>query len=200
MSAARARFDWQAIHAELEARLARLGARLDDDGPKVAAILRGRSVQLAARLAPGTGAGGLPRVLLVRLGAERYALPLECAQEVTALSHAATLPGAGAAVVGVVNWRGEFVVVFDLALAIGLAPAEGRRLGHVIVLRGPEPRLAVAVDHVERILALDIGALQAPEQLRSRRAELFRGATADAVVVLDEGRLMTELRQELQAA
>jgi purine-binding chemotaxis protein CheW len=200
MTGKSARFDWKEIHKELESRLSHLGATIESDSARVQALLRERTAQLAAVPRHAGARDELRRAIVLCLGTERYALAAECAQEVTRLSRAAIVPGAGPAVVGIVNWRGEFVTVFDLALLLGLTPAEDRAARRVVVLRGEEPRLALAVDGVEHIAELNLAELQPADQLRSQHAEFFKGATTDALVVLDEVRLLASLREDLQAA
>ncbi|MEX0852801.1 MAG: chemotaxis protein CheW [Bauldia sp.] len=196
----RKRFDWQAIHAALDRRLSGLGSTIEDDAEAVRDLLRKRSIALAATVRDPRAQNQLTRLLVFRLGEERYALALDCAREVTGLSWSAAIPGAGPGIVGIVNWRGEFAVVFDLAPILGLPASADRAQRRVIVLRGEEPPVGLAVDAVEEIIHIDLTALTAREQLRSKHVELFRGATADAVLVLAEDTLRARLAQELKAA
>jgi purine-binding chemotaxis protein CheW len=200
MNRARRQFDWQAIHGALERRLSHLGSTIEDDAQRVDALLRERSLALAATPRAGRSRQQLTPTLAFRVGAERFGLPLAHAQEVTGLTRAALLPGAGPSIVGIIAWRGEFVVVFDLASLLGVAPTENSADRRAIILRGEEPRLALAVDAVDEVIHVDPAAMQAPEQLRVRRAELFRGATTDAVLVLAEEPLLARLGKELRAA
>ena len=52
--------------------------------------------------------------LRLRVGGERYALPIENVLEVTPLGELSGVPGAGGAVLGVRNLRGQVLPVFDL--------------------------------------------------------------------------------------
>lgn len=199
MTGRTSRFDWTAIHSELESRLSHLGATIESDNARVEALLRERAAQLAAVPGDANARKALRRGVVLCLGSERYALAVECAQEVITPSRTAVIPGAGAAMLGIINWRGEFVTVFDLAVLLGLTPAADADQRRIVVLRGEEPRLALAVDGVERIVEFDPAELQPADQLRSQRSDLFKGAT-DALVVLDEDRLLAGLREDLQAA
>ena len=200
MSGRRKQFDWQAIHAELERRLARLETTIEDDPARVEALLRERSRALAAMQREPRGSRHLDRALVFRMGRERYALSLDHAQEVTALSRTAVVPNAGAAVVGIVGWRGEFVFVFDLMPMLDLPVGEGRNGRRIIVLRDEEPRIALAADAVEGIVDVEPSALKPPGQLHVRHGAFFRGITTDAVMVLEERHLVARLTEELQAA
>jgi chemotaxis signal transduction protein len=196
----RRRFDWQAIHAELDRRLAEVGRTIDDDRAQARELMLARSRALAATRDDKRAAKDLARVLTFRLGEERYGLLLDRAREVVGLSRYAPLPGSGPGILGIVNWRGEFAVVFDLAPLLGLAAASDTEARRVIVLRDQEPPLALAVDAVDEVVRVDLETLQAPSELRTRQPEMFRGATKDAVLVLSEDALRERLIGELQAA
>ena len=196
----RKRFDWQAIHAELDRRLAEVGHTIDDDGARIRELMLARSRALAATRDDRRVAKDLARVLTFRLGEERYGLLLDRAREVIGLSRYAPLPGSGRGILGIVNWRGEFAVVFDLAPILGVAAAADTETRRVIVLRDQEPPLALAVDAVEEVVRVDLDALQPPGELRTRQPDMFRGATRDAVLVLSEDALRERLIGELQAA
>ena len=60
------------------------------------------------------------RALLLRIGADAYAVRMEQAREVVADPIVTTLPTAPATVLGVCNVRGEIVPVFDTAALLGL--------------------------------------------------------------------------------
>jgi purine-binding chemotaxis protein CheW len=200
MSGSRKQFDWREIHAELERRLAHLDATIEDDAGRVDALLRERSAALAQVPRDRRDQQDLDRAIAFRLGQERYALSLDRAQEVSGLPRVAMVPGAGAAVLGIINWRGDFVFVFDLKVMFGLPADESRIDRRVIVLRGEEPRVALAVDVIEGIVGVEASALQPPDQLRVAHGDLLQGATADAVLVLAEDSLLARISEELRAA
>ena len=111
----------------------------------------------------------------LRMGRERYAVPIENVLEVAELGLLSALPGAGAAVLGVRNLRGQVLPVFDLArvLAIAADPARPR-----VVVAEHEGRLAgLAVDEVTDVAAL-AGAAEPAE------AEYLSGA------ILEDGQLV----------
>lgn len=80
----------------------------------------------------------------VRVGAERYALPVENVLEVDRLGELAPVPGAAGSSLGVRNHHGQVLSVFDLAAVFGIARD------------GPPQRIVVAVDAGRRAgLAID---------------------------------------------
>jgi chemotaxis signal transduction protein len=61
------------------------------------------------------------RALLLRVGDDLFAVPMEVAREVVVAPTLSALPTAPATVAGVFNLRGEIVPVFDTARLAGLA-------------------------------------------------------------------------------
>ena len=78
---------------------------------------RGRGRRGAARaVAPMSGVH-----VRLRVGRERYALPIENVLEVAELGALSAVPGAGGAVLGVRNLHGQVLPVFDLARVLAIA-------------------------------------------------------------------------------
>jgi chemotaxis signal transduction protein len=200
MTAKRRKFDWTQIHAELERRLSRLGATYENDEARVRALLAERSARLSLVPADQRNLAALTRLLVFRAKTGRYGLALARAHEIAPLTRGATLPGSSAAILGIINWRGEFVTVFDTARLLGRAAQDGASPRYAIVLRGGEPRIALAADSLEGVARLDLAKLQAPDQLSARARDLFRGMSEDAVLVFEDERLQPRLTEELRAA
>ena len=86
------------------------------------------------------------RQVVFRIGAERFALPLEAVREVVLPQPPfARVPRVSDAVRGVMNLRGRVVAVVDLAALVGLPPQpRDERAGQVLVL-DPQGRRALGV-------------------------------------------------------
>ena len=88
----------------------------------------------------------------LRMGRERYAMPIENVLEVAELGSLSALPGAGVAVLGVRNLRGQVLPVFDLARVLAIA---GDASPPRVVVAEHAGRLAgLAVDEVTDVVAL----------------------------------------------
>ena len=181
MSRDRKRFDWQAIHAELERRLSHLGR----DGR--------RRRRARARAAAGSAASRWPRCRATATPPARLhsrSSSSGSAGNATASSRlhprghrpcrtARPCPAPAPGILGIVAWRGEFVVVFDLAPMLGLprrAPRPTTR--RIIVLRGEEPRIALAVDAVDGIVQVEPSALQPPDRTSGAARRSVQGRHA----------------------
>jgi chemotaxis signal transduction protein len=123
----------------------------------------------------------------VRVGDEHHALPVADVVEVAEFGEVTAVPGAGAAIRGVQNLRGQVLPVVELARALGLdGDGELRRI--VIVERGGR-KAGLAVGSVESVEALP----QAAEEVDSTHvagAALVEGAL---VGVVDVGSLLDAL-------
>jgi chemotaxis signal transduction protein len=123
----------------------------------------------------------------LRVGRERYAVPIENVLEVAELGSLSALPGAGAAVLGVRNLRGQVLPVFDLARVLAIT---GDAALPRVVVAEHEGRLAgLAVDEVTDVVALAGETEQA-------EAEYLSGTTLEdgqLVGILDIERLFGSL-------
>lgn len=108
-----------------------------------------------------TAAVAYERFLIVRLGEERYGLPIAAIDEVARLPDVLTrLPRAPAYVLGVMNLRGRIIPVIDQAdrFSSGGAGAGGAR--RVVVATFGALQAGFAVDAVSRILEIDPAEIQ----------------------------------------
>ena len=90
--------------------------------------------------------------LLVRLGDERYALPVEAVREVAPVGELTRVPGAPDAVLGVRNLRGQVVPILEVASLLGVGLGGAPRWA--VIVEGGAERAGVAVDE-----ALDVRTL-----------------------------------------
>ena len=111
----------------------------------------------------------------LRVGRERYAVPIENVLEVAVLGELSAVPGAGAAVLGVRNLHGQVLPVFDLARVLAIT---GDVSPPRVVVAEHRGRMAgLAVDEVT-----DVGALAGDAQ--ETEAEYLSGA------LLEDGQLV----------
>jgi chemotaxis signal transduction protein len=111
----------------------------------------------------------------VRVGDENYALAVDDVLEVAELGELTPVPGAGDAVVGVRNLRGQVVPVVDLATVLG---AQGASSPKRIVITERAGRTAgLAVDEV-------VGVATLPETSEEAESQhLTRATLVDSALV-----------------
>ena len=116
----------------------------------------------------------------LRVGRETYAMPIENVLEVAELGELSTVPGSGAGVLGVRNFHGQVLPVFDLAYVLGI-PHEGQPPRLVVTDQGGL-LAGLAVDDVTDVAPLE-GELEATEAEYLTNATLEEGVLVGVVDV-----------------
>lgn len=129
--------------------------------------------------------------LLVGLGEERYALPVEDVLEVAYAPEPSPLPGGPPAVLGLQNVRGDVVPLLDLGVLLG-GRATGVRAAMVLIQHGGR-RAALSVETL-----LDVAALE--EQVDRAESAPLRSSVLHAgslIGVFDTGALLDAVSGEV---
>lgn len=150
-------------------------------------LLRRRAQALAR---PSAAAQGLERddafqAIVFVLGDERYAVDTRCVLRVEVLHDLTPLPGAGAPLHGLTQWRGDVLTLLDLRAALGARLRGITDLGRMIVVEGPDRPFGVLVERLLDIRKLDGAQLQALPREDFQARSLLRGVTDDHVLVID---------------
>ena len=119
----------------------------------------------AALHAHDASEGSTERELLVLwLGDDPYALPVERVREIVRLRRITPVPRVPAAVRGVLSLRGEIVQVIDLRLRLGLPPSNDENpRRRIVVLHGEDGQMTgLLVDRVSEVLRLRDEDLRPP--------------------------------------
>jgi purine-binding chemotaxis protein CheW len=142
-----------------------------------------------------------PRSLLVfRLAGQTCALPLEKVREILPMALLAHPPGLPSLLEGFLNLGGIAIPVLRLDRLFALPPLQPGLYTPLLVLRGPEPPLALLVEKVEAVLSVPGEAL-----LPVRAGHAFNDCAAAEVALGDrtlhllspERLLLREERQRL---
>jgi purine-binding chemotaxis protein CheW len=112
------------------------------------------------------------RLLLFRCGAQVLAVEAGVVREIIPGQAATRIPGAPAAVRGLVNVRGTLVPVVDTAVALGLSAADGGA-SLVLIERNGRP-VGLAVDEVLDLVSVPAAALGEGTALPGVRPDLVR--------------------------
>jgi purine-binding chemotaxis protein CheW len=129
------------------------------------------------------------RHVVFRVGAERFAIPLDAVREVVVPQPPfARVPRSSDAVRGVMNLRGRVVAVVDLAALVGLAPQRlEAATGQVLILDQGRRALGFLIAGV-----LGVEPLEPPEGGAPGFVRGVAAAAAGAVTVLGAGPLASE--------
>lgn len=97
------------------------------------------------------------RLVLFRLGPLSCAVPAGMVREVIPVDRAVRIPGAAAAISGLVNLRGTLLTVVDGRRALGVSDASAPE--SVLVVDRGTVAIGLAVDEVEDLVEVDAAAL-----------------------------------------
>lgn len=188
MSEPKKAIDWQGVRERLRESQFALDTALEHDPHQVAAAYRDRAARLALRPVPaGSAAAGTP-ALVFRLGAERYAIPLQDLAGVLPDPKCALVPGAPPQLAGVINLRGEIRPVWDLARLLDLPEAGNGASRFVVLLRQGGRETGLQVERLEQIRVVKAEEWEHPGE----RFPYLQGVTSDTLMILNTEALLQE--------
>lgn len=177
--------DWNDIHARLE-RIREILDREENPSPEaVARVWNERAKRYAASQElreAGVDSAADESVLVFRLGADRYGIPVSSVREVLPRALIAPVPGAPASVAGLIQVRGEIRPVYDLRQRLQMpaaAPRPAKDGETVIVLSAGGREFGIRVDNAEEIRSWR------PDELQPGQTPWVSGVTEDLVSILN---------------
>jgi purine-binding chemotaxis protein CheW len=134
-------------------------------------------------------------LLVFELAGVRFGVEMRCVREVVRAVLVTPLPGAPAAVEGVIDVRGEVVAVYDLRLRFGLPPRPLHPAEHLVIAWTGERLAAMRCERAEWIEQIPSSAVE-----RSVPVDLS-GGRVEGVARMDDGLvLIHDLRTFLDDA
>ncbi|MCW4455180.1 chemotaxis protein CheW [Flavobacterium sp. MXW15] len=135
------------------------------------------------------------RWLRLRCGNQAYALELLKVQEVVLPVPLLPLRGTAAAMLGIMNLRGQVVPVIDLGMRLGGRPVEEDSQTRIVVLEEDGETLGLRVSAVEDVANLTDSQIEPPDTARICQIsnDLFRGVARlgqQPMILLDATRLL----------
>jgi purine-binding chemotaxis protein CheW len=126
---------------------------------------------------------GAQDLLVVRIGSERFAVPLESVAELVESPHLRMVPGAPENLLGLFTLGDALLPLYSPAAILG---AESRGEQVALVMRGGHARVAIAVDDADDVINVSLSdVLDAPRT--GRHDDIVLG------VIWSEGDLLTLL-------
>ncbi|MCB9959776.1 MAG: chemotaxis protein CheW [Rhodospirillaceae bacterium] len=183
--------DWQAVHERMQQLRERLEASGTPTPQRVEAVLSQRAAVLARPRAEQVAAVK-HTVVRFRCGRQSCALPTRQMVEATELLRPAMLPGLPHIYLGVIYHRGRIYPVIDPVPVLGLE-AGGDPPTHAILIALKEGTAALAVAAIEGLMSYTATELE-PVDLAEARHMAMQGMLPDSVLLLDAGRLLSDVR------
>ena len=165
-----------------------MSSREDDE----LAVLAARAAELARPDDDGQATHSIA-VLLVTVGAQHVALPVEALREVRPPMPLAPVPGAHDVLVGIAVGHAEALAVASLATLLGLAPAVPPSAQWMVVLDDPAAPVGLLVDSADDIVPVDSQEMATPPE----SSVLIAAVTAGGDLLLDPTALLRDPRLHL---
>lgn len=185
--------DWNEVKQRMEAARTAIERIWAPTAGETRRVLEERARALAREPARAEAENEWVEVLEFTLAHERYAIASEHVREVYPLEELTPLPCTPAFVLGIVNLRGEILSVIDIKKFFDLPEKGLTDLNKVIVLESEDMMfgmVADAIGGVRRILRA--GIQPSLLTLTGIREDYLQGVTAERVVVLDAGKLLSD--------
>lgn len=165
------------------------------DGEYAARVLRSRAEDLAQPPALAEDETDTMEVVEFRLGTEAYAIESSCLREVQHLKDLTPIPGAPPAVLGLINLRGQVILVVHVKVIFDMPDQGGDVTGKVLIVRATNDEVGFFVEAVAGVRMLNRRDLLPPlSTLTGVHASYVQGMTRDRLVLLDAARILTDER------
>ena len=180
------------IHRRLGAAEATVQRMWASDPEQTRRILKARA-QALAREPASTELTERLEVVQFLLAHETYAIESRYVREVYPLENLTPLPCTPAFVLGIVNVRGEMLAVVDIKKFFDLPEKGLTDLNKVIVLQSGDMVFGILADAINGVCDIPLVGIQPSlPTLTGIREEYLRGVTAEHIVILDAGKLLTD--------
>lgn len=100
--------------------------------------------------------------LTFRLAGEQYAVTLSSLREIIGGTDVVAVPNAPLDIIGVVNFRGHIVSIFDISQKLKLPPNDGTEENSIIVLQHGHELIGLQVSLVDAVVEIEQGLLEPP--------------------------------------
>lgn len=114
-------------------------------------------------------------VLLINVGDQAYALPLQQIQEIRGWSPANPLPDTDPACLGVLNLRGNVLPVFDARMILGKPASDPKPQDVIVVAMLDGKPVGMLVDGVSDIVEIDLEKVSRADQGEAWSSGLIDG-------------------------
>ena len=155
----RSPIDWDVVRSRLRSSERALEEAMRESPERIDAVYRQRAARLAKGRSDHTSAGERLKVLVFRLGLERYAIEVAEVAEAIPLERCARVPGSLPVFAGVLNLRGELRAVVDLARLLAPSGGSNSDAAFVLVLRQRGQSIGFKVDGIEELREIGRGEL-----------------------------------------
>jgi len=135
------------------------------------------------------------RLLLFDIGGSVFACDMAAVREIIPFQRITRLPGAPAAVCGLINLRGTIVTVLDLGVRVGKKPCN-RENGSILLVPYNEKLVGAGVDEVRDLQSVRAGEMDQEGSLAAFDARIILGLAeveGELAVILDINQVVRDI-------
>ena len=185
--------DWAGLRERMALATRAVDEQIAPDAAEAKRLLDERGRALATPIASEAASGERLALATFVLAGERYGIETTFVREIVRFAEFTPVPSGGEALIGVTNFHGEVLAVFDLRAFFGLPKKGVTDLSRLVVLGEGRSEFGVLADEVREIAAIPRDAvLPPPASAPSAGRPYIRGVTADACIVLDAASLLRD--------
>src|SRR3989339_22270 len=136
------------------------------------------------------------KIVIFSLGEELYGLPIAEVKEVTGILITTTIPNVPDYIIGLIDVRGEVMILIDMQKRFNLALAVKHKKQHTLICELEGKKLGILVDKVKGIISIPSSTIQTPDRVLTSKidASCIKGMTLyekKALVILNILGIMT---------
>ena len=158
------RADSERLWSEIRRRIEELDRGIEEmaTGEELAEVWERRALELARDVDREADRGESLKIVVFRLGADRYAVRITSVLEIQKVGRITPLPTAPAFVTGVINLRGVVLSVLDLRAFFGLEQVLVGEGARILVAEGGGMTVGLLVEQVEEITDVPAAEVRPP--------------------------------------
>ncbi len=184
---------WDDVREKLRKNEEKLERALIPTPERIEDVYRKRAERLSKKEAL-RHSSALLRVMVFRIGTQRYAIEMKNLAEVVSSAQPAPIPGAPREFVGAIQVRGEIRSVVSLPVLLDIDASSPITCGPVLLLRSARQEIGVlaqAIEEFKEIRADELLPAQAPQ---------LKGITAGGLMIVDVDAVLAAIHQHAEPA
>ena len=157
--------------------------------------ITGSEVRLEHELQDADECATVQRVVLFRLGTQRYGIPIAQVDEIQQIVAFSDVPADGTAVVGMVNLRGKVIPAVDVRRLVGMEDRAYTLETAMIIAHSDAQTIALIVDVAEDVVELPESSFQSASPLHALSSKMIGVYHVDGglVYLLDVDELLEQV-------
>jgi purine-binding chemotaxis protein CheW len=158
------RLDSERTWGEIRRRIEQLDRATHAAPPEedLASLWHRRAIELAEAPDRDREGGEVLTLVVLRLGADRYAIPITSVREILRVGRLTAVSTAPAFVLGVINLRGVIMSVLDLRVFFGLEPGPIGPDARIIIAEGGGMVVGILAEQLEEIVDVPATLVKPP--------------------------------------